>query len=127
MSTNAMVAHKVEGGYECIYVHWDGYIDGVGKALKEAFNTKSKVAELISLGDCSSIAGATCIDEVESYFRDRNANGDEEWDDIKPRVYHTLAKAIDAFGNLYNYVWDNNTWTIYNRDGDGLSWDSDED
>ena len=38
-----------------VYCHWDGYPEYNGVKLKEHFNTRDKVAELIDGGDISSL------------------------------------------------------------------------
>ncbi|WP_299548704.1 hypothetical protein [uncultured Helicobacter sp.] len=38
-----------------IYCHWDGYVEGVGKTLKEHYNTDELANALINLGDISSL------------------------------------------------------------------------
>lgn len=125
MSTNAMIARKVDAGYECIFNNWDGYIAHLGVTLRDAYNTDELVASLIALGDCSSVSRT--LDECEFYNRDRNANGHEKWEDVKPRVYSTIGEAIDAYATQYHYVWADGKWTIYDREGNELSWDSDDD
>ena len=124
MSTNSMIARKVDAGYECIYNHWDGYIAHLGVTLRDAYNTDELVASLIALGDCSSVS--LTLDECEFYHRDRNANGNEKWENVKPCIYPTLIKAIAAYQNHYNYVWDDGEWKIYDRNAKPLSWDSDD-
>ena len=56
MSTSASVAYQHEDGQvEAIYVHSDGYLDGVGKTLLEHYNDPMKAEALINLGDLSVI------------------------------------------------------------------------
>jgi hypothetical protein len=55
MGTRSSIAIKTEDGIKAIYCHWDGYVDHNGKILKEFYNTKDKVNELIALGDLSSL------------------------------------------------------------------------
>ena len=117
MSTNAMVARKTDDGYECIHVNWDGHLDSVGKALRDVFNADEKVAELIALGDCSTIASATSLWDVEAYHRDKG----EDWVDVKPETFATLAEAMQYYSNPYNYVWEDGKWTAY-RYGDKIEW-----
>ena len=40
---------------DTIYCHFDGYLDGVGKILREHWSDTKKVEELIQLGDLSSL------------------------------------------------------------------------
>ena len=48
MSTNAIVAIATENGYKAVYVHWDGYDEGVGQTLRDHYTDVMKVWELIS-------------------------------------------------------------------------------
>lgn len=120
MSTNAMIAHKVAAGYECIYLHWDGYIDHAGVTLRHSYITDEMAAKLIALGDCSSLGND--LGDSEFYHRDRN----EDRKGTCSKVYPTLKEAIDAYRNWYNYVWADGKWTIYNQDGIELDWDHDK-
>ena len=40
------------------YCHWDGYVEGVGMTLLEHFSEEEKIANLVSVGECSSIYGS---------------------------------------------------------------------
>ncbi len=117
MSTNALVVEKRKNGsYRRIYVHWDGYLEGVGAILRNVFNTDAKVKGLIDLGDCSSIVGATDIDnEVVAYHRDLN----EDWDRVKPEITQTFEP---VYGFFFVYLWEDGKWTAY-RGGDQLDWE----
>ncbi len=117
MSTNSMIARKTDDGYECIYVHWDGHLDSVGQTLLDAFNTTDKVVELIALGDCSSVSDAKSLVDVKAYCRDMG----EDWDDVKPKTFATLPQAMQYYSNPYNYLWDDEKWSVY-RYGDKLDW-----
>lgn len=115
MSTNSMIVEKLKNG-SCrqIYVHWDGYLEGVGKTLRTVFDTDAKVKELIDLGDCSSIAGAKSLDDVEAYHRNKN----EDWEDVKPETTDTFES---AHGFAFVYLWEDGKWTAY-QGGDRLEW-----
>jgi hypothetical protein len=58
MSTNARIGREIEAGnsVESIYTHWDGYPDHHGQVLLDHYAERAKVAELIALGDLSSLA-----------------------------------------------------------------------
>jgi hypothetical protein len=100
----------LENEYIGIYCHWDGYPDGVGKVLKNKFNTYDKVMNLIAGGWCSSVD----YDGVRHY-----ANRDKEnWEYIKP----TQMDKLNAIGCWveYAYVFKNNKWYYGNvKWGDG--------
>ncbi len=117
MSTLALIARKTDKGFACILVNWDGYTDRVGKTLREVFNTDESARELIALGDCSDIAGARSIDDVEAYCRDRN----KKWDTVAPRTFSTILDAQIRTSPIYTYVWDDEEWTAFKGE-DKLAW-----
>lgn len=53
MSTRARIGIPTPEGVESIYVHFDGYPEGVGEKLATHWVTSDKVRELIDLGDLS--------------------------------------------------------------------------
>ena len=54
MSTNEKIGIELCGGQiVSAYHHWDGYPQWLGKTLKEHYNTRADVAELIDGGDMS--------------------------------------------------------------------------
>jgi hypothetical protein len=56
MSTRSRIGiENQDGTTTSIYCHFDGYISGVGKLLKEYYTTQAKVKALIKLGDISSL------------------------------------------------------------------------
>ena len=56
MSTNSLVGVVCEDGVRGVYVHWDGYEDGVGHMLRDNYTDFMKVCELINNGDISVLA-----------------------------------------------------------------------
>jgi hypothetical protein len=40
-------------GIRSVYVHWDGYPDGVGATLQQHYMNPSKIDQLLALGDLS--------------------------------------------------------------------------
>ena len=57
MATRSRIAIENEDGtVESIYCHFDGYIENNGKLLLEYYLERSKVEELINLGDISFLA-----------------------------------------------------------------------
>ena len=65
MSTNsAIIARYNEDTYRGIYVHWDGYPEGVGNKLVKYYTNPEKIAKLLALGSLSSLGEEieTCRD-----------------------------------------------------------------
>jgi hypothetical protein len=81
-----------------VYVHFDGYLSGVGAEL-QAYKTQAEVEELISYGDRSSLDGG--------YYADRGETG------VEPKEYATFEEFYDAvegsWGEYY-YVFKDGVW-----------------
>ena len=84
MSTNARIGIKLEdGSILSAYHHWDGYPEWLGRILKQHYNTKEKVAELIDGGNMSSCWSDTIFDYEKQEFVKRDPQpeyygGDDE-------------------------------------------------
>ena len=56
MATRSTIAVRTpEGTIRSIYCHWDGYPAGVGQTLNVHYNDPTKIEQLISFGDLSSL------------------------------------------------------------------------
>jgi hypothetical protein len=81
-----------------VYVHWDGYLEGVGRAL-QAYTTQAEVELLISHGDRSSLDGP--------YYKDRGEQG------VDPTDYASFEEfkdAADGCGAEYYYIFKDGVW-----------------
>ena len=98
MGTRSFVGVMVGSKCRAIYVHWDGYLEGVG-AECQAYTTQAAVEELISHGDRSSLD--------EGYYADRGEEG------VEPRDYDTFEEfytaAADSWAEYY-YVFKDGVW-----------------
>jgi len=97
-----------------VYCHWDGYPEFNGKKLKEHFNTRAKVAELIDGGDISALwtnAGwknETLEQTGPLYYSSRG-------EDCPPRFDANLAEYLSPDGcEEYHYLFRNGEWVCYN-------------
>lgn len=118
MSTRSTVIVKFgDKDYRGIYCHWDGYPDGVGKTLKENFNSLEMAKEIVELGDCSCIAGCVRIKPIGkhtfnapeggtiiAYHRDR---GEKLIPPAKGATWKAVGREI---GNDFNYIFENGSW-----------------
>ncbi len=98
MGTRSMVGVMVGDKCRAVYVHWDGYLDGVGAEL-QGYTTQAEVEELISHGDRSSLDGG--------YYKDRGETG------VEPTEYATFEEFFDAVngcGGEYYYVFKDGVW-----------------
>ena len=93
-----------------VYHHWDGYPQWLGVTLKNKFNTREKVAELIDGGDISCCDSDTDWDrnEVEPHVQYYNDRGEK----TEPRLD---LNEDDFFENNeeYSYIFDDGKWTCY--------------
>jgi hypothetical protein len=86
VATRARIGISTPEGVESIYVHWDGYPEGVGQTLIDHWTTSDKVRQLLDLGDVSELAPT--VEETIFYIRDRGetravakSHSLEEWPD----------------------------------------------
>lgn len=98
MGTRSFVGVMVGNKCRAIYVHWDGYLEGVGAGLQD-YTTQKEVEELIADGDRSSLEGP--------YYKDRGETG------VEPRDYNTFEDFYDAVHGSwaeYYYVFKDGVW-----------------
>jgi hypothetical protein len=102
-----------------IYVHWDGYLSGVGKTLLGHYDS-AKANHLVALGDVSSLGRNVEIPEgiehsferpaegiTTFYGRDRGDTGSEFW------VDHTFAEFMETVANCgaeFYYIMKDGVW-----------------
>jgi len=89
MSTRSFIAMKVPSGYKAIYCHFDGYPDGVGRKLKEYYDTPEQVKRLIALGSIDSLH-----ETISATLTHREHN--ISWEQCKPKTFSTLEKLQEA-------------------------------
>jgi hypothetical protein len=104
-----MVGVMVGDKCRAVYVHWDGYLSGVGAEL-QSYTTQAEVEELISHGDRSSLE--------DGYYKDRGEKG------VEPTDYDTFAEFFEAvegcWGEFY-YIFKDGVWYCGNTyEGDAL-------
>lgn len=110
MGTRSMVGVMVGDKCRAVYVHWDGYLDGVGAWL-QAYTTQEAVEKLIAPGDRSSLDGP--------YYSERGETG------VEPADYETFEAFFDqanGCGAEYYYVFKDGVWycgDCYGRWGSG--------
>jgi len=98
-----------------VYCHWDGYPEYNGVKLKEHFNTRDKVAELIDGGDISSLwtnAGfqnETLPETGPLYYSARG-------EDVPPRYDWRISDYLTKDAEEYAY--------LYTLDGEWLCYDT---
>jgi hypothetical protein len=129
MGTRSSIAIKTEDGIKAIYCHWDGYIDNNGRILKEHYQSPAKIAEMIALGDLSSLRqeigqtqsfDAQFGDEPElgltenwcmAYGRDRGET------DVEAKSFDTIGEWVEAMAGSwceFFYLFDGQDWIVSN-------------
>ena len=69
MATRGTIALEyADGSVDCIYCHWDSYLEGVGKTLLEHYQDPFVVRELMDLGDISSLGKVVGLQHPFSEF-----------------------------------------------------------
>ena len=94
-----------------VYHHWDGYPQWLGVTLRQKFNTREKVAELLDGGDISCIESDTNWkrEKVENHVQYYNARGE----DTEPRLDLSLEDYLEN-GEEYAYVFTlDHEWVCY--------------
>lgn len=107
-----------------IYCHWDGYLDHVGRILKEYYDTEEKVKELIALGSLSTLYPKIKPDPDKSHNFDNPAPDTtvayhrdlgEPWNHTKPETHRTKTNYIMDMKNrciseIYLFNPKDSTW-----------------
>ena len=94
-----------------VYHHWDGYPQWLGVTLRQKFNTREKVAELLDGGDISCIESDTNWkrEKVENHVQYYNDRGE----DTEPRLDLSLEDYLEN-GEEYAYVFTlDHEWVCY--------------
>ena len=112
MATRSRIALQLtEDSFLSVYHHWDGYPQWLGVTLRQKFNTREKVAELLDGGDISCIDSDTNWkrESVENHVLYFNARGE----DTEPRLDLSLEDYL-ANGEEYAYVFTlDHEWVCY--------------
>lgn len=98
MGTRSFVGVMVGGKCRAVYVHWDGYLEGVGEDL-QYYTTQRKVEELISHGDRSTLE--------DGFYKDGGEDGGDpvEYDSFE----EFFAAAKDSWAEWY-YIFKDGSW-----------------
>ncbi len=98
MSTRSLVGVMIGDICRAVYVHSDGYLDGVGQEVLE-YKTQAEVEELISHGDRSYLDGG--------FYKDRGETG---VDPSEYKNFEDFFDAVDGSWAEYYYVFNNGVW-----------------
>ena len=112
MATRSRIALQLtEDSFLSVYHHWDGYPQWLGVILRQKFNTREKVAELLDGGDIS------CIDSDTNWNREKVENHvqyyNDRGEDTEPALHLSFEDYIAA-GEEYAYVFTlDHEWQCY--------------
>ena len=119
MGTRSRIALQLDGdNLVSVYCHWDGYPTFNGKILRQYFNTRDKVSELIDGGDISSLWSDSTWDLKESrpnqtlYYSERGEDCPQQLDYSITEFY----ERCNNCGAEYGYIFNNDNWTCYDVD-----------
>lgn len=106
MATRSTIAvQHQDGTVSQIYVHWDGYLDGVGATLLAYYNQYALALHLVSGGDISSLDNS--FESTVFYGRDRGEEGTDA------REFTSFDSYVRNFNSQdYNYLWKDGAWTV---------------
>jgi hypothetical protein len=116
MGTRSRIAvRNPDNTYASIYCHWDGYPTGVGQTLKDHYTTPEKVAQLIALGNISSLgeeigekhAFGAGGNATTAYGRDR---GETEQEAVTSADIDELRQLTQDSGGEWLYVFTGHGW-----------------
>jgi len=119
MGTRSRIGVMHGGKCKSVYVHWDGYLDGVGRTLFDHYDS-ARANHLVALGDISSLEQSIVIpDDVEHSF-DQPAKGvttfyGRDRGDLHTefRVSHTFEEFMELCNDStaeYYYVMQDGVW-----------------
>jgi hypothetical protein len=101
MATRALIGYLDEDrNFTCTYNHYDGYPEGLGKALLNHYDTEDTAKKIANTGYISSVDEDGTIDSKY----DEPANKiklDGEWED----ALEEMAGKVDEVGGDYGYIW----------------------
>ncbi len=104
MSTRSLVGVMIGDICRAVYVHSDGYLDGVGEELLEYKNQKD-VEKLIEPGDRSYLSGGFYADNGETDVSPTEYNSFEEFfegaDACWAEYYYVFKDGVWYFGDTY--------------------------
>ena len=117
MSTNSRIGIRLpDGSILSVYHHWDGYPEWLGVTLKQQYNTREKVEELIDGGNMSSCYSDNTWDiDVKCdprplYYTERGESLDDNAPKLSKNEKEYLVTTDKCCGE-FAYIFElNNTW-----------------
>jgi hypothetical protein len=106
MGTHAMIGiwNSQTGEVTASYVHYDGYVAGVGAELVSYYNNNERATLVATGGYLSSLSS----DYVESRSSAVNNLGSQSFDSVQA----FLDEGFTFSGSEYLYLWDGSAWFV---------------
>lgn len=113
MGTHAMIGiwNPEDGSVEATYVHYDGYVMGVGPTLVNFYNTDESARDVATTGYLSSLSHDLEASIGESVHKNQTAVPYES-------VVQFMNNGYDYAGAEYLYLWDGEAWFVASRYGE---------
>ena len=108
-----------------VYCHWDGYPSFNGRVLREFYNTKEKVTQLINGGNISSLHtnvgwnNETLPETGPQYYTSRGESIDDNAPELSKNKNEYMKLGGEYGDEEYAYLFTSAGWTCYNT----RSWD----
>ena len=123
MSTNSRIGIRLpDDSILSVYHHWDGYPEWLGVTLKQQYNTREKVEELIDGGNMSSCYSDNTWDiDVKCdprplYYTERGESLDDNAPKLSKNEKEYLVTTDKCCGE-FAYIFElNNTWRCIGLD-----------
>ena len=114
MATRSNIGYVLpNGNARMVYAHWDGYIACNGRILHENYQQARKIAQLIELGDISSLGA-----EIGRQHSFDARDGEENWTTFYGRdrgetgIAPVEVAVDDMLQNEYAYLWNGTEWLV---------------
>jgi hypothetical protein len=109
MGTHAMIGiyNKEDGSVEASYVHYDGYLEGVGRTLVDHYNTQYDAEMIAKGGYMSALYDDYVVTRQEAVHNDIAVPYES--------VGQFLKNGFDYYGAEYIYLWDGEAWFFASR------------
>lgn len=122
MSTRSTISMtQKDDTVKAIYCHWDGYRKHVGNMLIDHYSSNDRLAELMALGDLSSLHES--MEPVEGLSLNSRPGGhcivfgrDGGYKDTEAKVYPSYEHRMSVFREEYNYHWNGHKWLHQHTD-----------
>ena len=131
MGTRSAIGMRTpDGRITAVYCHWDGYVSYNGKILAENYTNGNKVAELIGLGQISSLGAEIGVKHPFSQFdvKEGEVYDEKAYEnmttfygrdrcekDVEPQTFNDAMEFVEYFdgcGCEYFYLFNGTEWLV---------------